>query len=351
MKRLPLVAALILASTTLPRIVRAQAPQRADRPAEAAAPAPAHELRVAAACNASDILTPGAGLQVRSNDSLLIPKRIASRSYLRAEVVGNQAFLYKENVPRFVVFNVPKSAQVISIEAPGCFPQVTTLRPHGEETSNTVDADLEAKSWMARGATGSPDGFTLRIGPAWSSLPARLKSWRWESTDSGAGSFSASDEYVLQGFLSLGLASRHFTFDLDFQMGKSDVSGIEQGGYASGSRAAKAELTSIGLATRFGVRVPLHAVALSAGSGVGFTTSRISLPPNAGSLMEKHVEEKGAHVPLWAQVDLKFSCHFGVSGTLIHTASPSNLVADTFVASLLVQPSAACSTRPGIRWW
>ncbi|MGH7294078.1 MAG: hypothetical protein ACRELB_04050, partial [Polyangiaceae bacterium] len=107
------------------------------------------------------------------------------------------------------------------------------------------------------------------------------------------------------------------------------------------------------LELRIGARLPLRYVALMAGSGVGGSMWISSYKVNTDSVGSGGIASTGLeggliglwHLPLWAEVDLKPVCDFGVQLGAAYNWDPTdpNGGYPMFNASLMWQPAPSCS--------
>ena len=101
---------------------------------------------------------------------------------------------------------------------------------------------------------------------------------------------------------------------------------------------------------RAGVRLPLRYVALMAGSGIGGSMWISSYTPDTGNVVDYDAGLEGNiaflwHVPLWAAIDLKPVCDFGLQVSAAYNWDPTDPGGSypMLNASLMWQPAPACS--------
>ena len=217
--------------------------------------------------------------------------------------------------------------------------------------STTITGRLVVVNPRLCGTVGAPDHLGLVAGVSYGAAPAT------SGTDGEtASSWTASSQRPKGGWLALTWERRYIAAALDWDIGLTSVSGTTTN--IDPMRAPDSSTyTQTGWymrwAGRVGVRLPLHDVALAAGTGLGLELG----VPGHTTLDMPTTEEltarepwRGFFVPVWASVTYKPACNFGVVALASYDVHPLAISSDAVSIGLGVtyQPSSACSEPAGL---
>lgn len=188
------------------------------------------------------------------------------------------------------------------------------------------------------GPTDYPDGAATRLGGFQSSMATKL---HWDN-------FTIDPATAYGLFLGSGVERRHFisAFDLAFALGSfSAEKPVPSTPWTPASTlSGTGTIFASALDFRLGPRLPLGYVALAAGGGLG--ASVIGFIPDSSSTalagINAHVL---ADVPLWASVELKPSCDWGIELQASYQVHPSDTQANQLLvgANFVFENSEACT--------
>jgi hypothetical protein len=205
-----------------------------------------------------------------------------------------------------------------------------------------------------RGPVDAPDGPALALSGTYSTFPTSLTSGPTSNAITPA-TFHLTGSAIGGGDISMGLARRHFVAWLDLGGGGGSYSGRISPHDVPGLTPASGPLTMDGsvftgrLGLRVGARLPLRYVALSAGTGIGGSLWITGSPTIHGNPDTNTSQIEGAHgiwsVPIWAALEVKVACNWGVELRASYDIQPTDTSGDTFLLSggILLEPAGACS--------
>jgi hypothetical protein len=323
-------------------------------------------LRVAAWCaERTSVLTPLEGLRVVLDGKSEPEKALKSNvvTTMGTQTVNNRQVPVVMQDVTDVGFVVPPGPHHLSIQAPDCAPVETDVKLSASHATN-VAADMEVSADSLRGPVGAPAGFAWLIGGYAMGIPRSLLFKPQVNSIDGIGASDGSGaKFGGAGLLGFTYEHRYFTMGLLYGVGSGSFSGVvqnrnpapgESGGPFPFSGSEFQNMVEI----RAGARLPLRYAALAAGGGIGGSmwigsyhvdTSR------AGASAITDVSLEGGidllwHVPLWAAVDLKPFCDWGVQVGGAYNWQPTALDGSYAMvhAALLWQPSPSCARTAGV---
>lgn len=233
----------------------------------------------------------------------------------------------------------------VAIQAPGCalLTQDVAIAP---DRATFISGRLPVDDPRLDGPTGAPNGFGISLGAVMRARPAH------GTTNDLFQSTYAFDQTTLQGgALALSYEHRALAFAVDMAFATGTNSGTSMYQQSTRSTFTGSEYDSR-FGARVGARLPMHEVAFAAGTGVGMdmiisseTTTMQTLALTPSGL------DADLYVPLWAQLTMKPGCSWGATLYASYDVHPAATEesAPSFGASLLFQPSAACSEPSGLR--
>ena len=313
---------------------------------------PPPNLLVSIACAQLPFVTPDTGLRLTVDGKLL---SLGRTDFALSTMLTPHGHEVAVTVPTDVAYAAPPGIHQLRIAAPGCADmnrtvQISPIMPIVLEGSLPTNPNL-------RGPVDAPDSFGFAIGGFYSSFPKVMTSGAVSSVADNPGHYAIDHSTAAGLSLSSGWDWRYVTMRIDGRFGLGSYSGEATPATNLGDPTARpaplsGSLFTSSLAVRIGARLPLHYVALSAGSGIGGSVwtlmgAKIDGDANADT-SNLHGITGIWEVPLWASVDLKPMCDWGVELTGSYDVAPTNLDSNTvtFGAALLWQPSGACSRTP-----
>jgi hypothetical protein len=312
-------------------------------------------LRVTATCaEHRGPLTPADGLRVVLDGKTEPEKPLKTNMSASVQMAQNGKIAVPTLVSSVsdVGFVVPPGPHHLSIQAPDCATIETDVKLSGTHATE-VGADMEVSSDSLKGTVGTPWGFAWVLGGYYSQIPrSALHQGQVISID---GTPAAGG-----GTLGFTYEHRNFTIGVMYSAGYGNFSGVvknptptsgESGGPTAFSGSQFANIVEV----RAGVRLPLRYVALMAGSGIGGSmwitdaTTKLDLTTTSDVTAPQGIEAFW-HLPLWAAIDLKPVCDFGVQLSASYNLQPTSLDASYGMvgASLLWQPSPSCARPSGL---
>ncbi|HEY8089824.1 MAG TPA: hypothetical protein VIF09_18315 [Polyangiaceae bacterium] len=313
-------------------------------------------LRVAALCaEHATVMTPDLGLRVVLDGKADAekPLKMNLMTMMGTQTVNNHTVPVMSQSVTDIGFVVPPGPHHLSIQAPDCASLDTDVKISGSHETD-VSAEMEVSADSLRGPVGAPTGFAWTLGAYGSPLPPALTN-KLKYVQSVNGSSIAYG-----GSLGFTYEHRNFTFGMQYAVGSGSFSGKEfVTGASSGESPGPFPFTGSQfenfLELRIGARLPLRYVALMAGSGVGgsmwisnFKVDTSSVGTTGSSALGLEGGLAGLwHLPLWAAVDFKPVCDFGVQVGAAYNWDPTdpNGSFPMFNASLMWQPAPACSRQ------
>jgi hypothetical protein len=255
-----------------------------------------------------------------------------------------------------VGFIVPAGPHHLSIEAPDCATVETDVKLSATHATS-VTADMEVDAPLLAGPSGAPAGFAWLIGGYGMTIPHSLlyPSTQIQSVDVGFGG---------AGMLGFTYEHRFFTLGMQYGVGSGSFSGQlynskpESSSFYGGPFHFTGSQFQQMVEIRAGARLPLRYGALMAGAGAGGTmwisSYHVDTSNTPSTLTADYTLEGGVnllwHVPLWAAVDLKPFCDWGVQVSGAYNAQPTDMNGSwtMLAASLLWQPSPSCARTAGV---
>jgi hypothetical protein len=315
-------------------------------------------LRVAAFCaERTTPLMPQDGLRVvldgkKEPEKPLHPNFVIT---MGTQTVNNRAVPFVMQDVTDVGFIVPAGPHHLSIEAPDCAPVETDVKLSATHATN-VTADMEVAAETLKGPAGAPAGYAWLIGGYGMQIPRSLL-YQQQVIGVDGSPFGGA------GLLGFTYEHRYFTFGALYGVGAGSFSGqvknnTPQSGESGGPFPFSGSQFQNMVDIRAGVRLPLRYVALMAGSGIGGSmwigsyhvdTSRLPSTTIADVTLEGGVNLLW-HLPLWAAVDLKPFCDWGVQLGGAYNVQPTDMNGSYAMlsASLLWQPSPSCARTAGV---
>jgi hypothetical protein len=307
----------------------------------ARASAAQENLHVAVACGEYPVMYPERGLHV-SVDGVTLQGRIVYASSLYETPHGH---LGVTTAIGDIVFFAPPGAHMLHVDADNC----AAIDRRVEIGSRTnVTGRLEIDNPILRGPSGTPDGFDFAMGAFVSTLPSLVR-----SGTGNQGSYTpmfTTTSASMPGFtVSRGNIHRFFTFLAEESLGFGTQNGVAHDGGYSGQFWRHISYSDTSL--RVGARLPLHNFALSAGSGVALTiwspgaSNGYNLPDPLGA------PEFTVNVPVWAMLDVKPTCNWGLRFTGTLSLNPVVTGETSFMTSAMIfyQPTTSCSESSGVQ--
>jgi hypothetical protein len=315
-------------------------------------------LRIAATCaEHRGVLAPGDGLTVVL-DGKPEPEKPLKANILTSmgtQMVNNVAVQTLFHEVGSVGFIVPPGPHHLTLRAPDCDPVEADVRVSGTHSTD-VTADMDVSSAFLAGPVGVPAGLGLAIGGYYGGIPHSVLYQGQVKTIDGAPTQGG-------GVFELTYDHRFLTLGMLYAVGGGSYSGTVYNptpgsGELPGPFPVHGSQLENLVELRVGGRLPLRYVALSAGSGIGGSmwigtgtvdTSSVPLTSIADAQAPQGVNVLW-HVPLWAAIDLKPACDFGVRLTGAYDWQPTGNGGSFLLvgAELLWQPSPACSRTPGV---
>jgi hypothetical protein len=314
----------------------------------------AGNVRVAAHCaEGNGILTPENGLRLVLDGKSEPEKALKSNtmSVMGSQVVNKQIVPVVNTSVIDVGFLVPPGPHHLSIQAPDCVTVETDAKVSGTHETDVV-ADLEVSSDSLKGPVGAPAGGALLLGGLYGLLPTAL-------TKTGNVTSIDGSPSLVGGVLSYTLERRNLFVGFDYAIARGGFSG-----YVSNGAGATTGTTFTGsqfddeIELRIGARLPLRYLALMAGSGIGGSMWISSYNENQAGLSGQTFDNTGLeggikflwHLPLWAGINLKPTCDFGVQVTTAYNWDPTESAGSypVAMASLMWQPSPSCSRTASV---
>ena len=315
-------------------------------------------LRIAATCaEHKGALTPADGLSVVVDGKAEPEKPLKTNMNASVQMAqnGKVAVPVLVSAVSDVGFILPPGPHHLSILAPDCASVETDVKLSGTHATE-VGADMEVSSESLKGPVGAPWGFAWVLGAYYSQIPSALLH---------QGQISGVDGTPMAGGGTLGFTYEHrnFTIGLMYDAGYGNFSGVLKNPSPTAGESGTASFTGSQFGNivevRAGVRLPLRYVALMAGSGIGgsmwITDATANTYVTGSSTIYDVTAPQGIklfwHLPLWAAIDLKPVCDFGVQISAAYNLDPTSLDASYGMvgAALLWQPSPACARPPGLR--
>ena len=307
-------------------------------------------LRIAATCaEHNTVMTPDEGLRLMLDGKAEPekPLRANMMTMMGTQTVNNRVVPVMVQNVTDVGFLVPPGPHHLSIQAPDCAALETDVKLSGTHETD-VTAEMQVDSGSLMGPVGAPSGFAWTLGAYSSPLPRTLTYVK--NVDGIKGSPTAWG-----GALGFSYEHRNFTFGMQYAVGVGSLAGTTPAQDTSGTNTGQ-NLDFTGsqfeqlIELRIGARLPLRYVALMAGSGVGGSMwiSSYKVNNSATSALEANLEGTLAglwHLPLWAEVDFKPVCDFGVQLGAAYNWDPTdpNGSYPMVNASLMWQPAPSCS--------
>jgi hypothetical protein len=297
-------------------------------------------LHVAVRC-AHELATPDDDLQLRVDG---VPQLGTTEHVQAAPRDPSSAFYYTDDVAGGT-FTLAPGHHRLQIATPDCAPieRDVLISPGG---STTISGRLAVTNPRLLGTVGAPDHLGVIAGFFYAAAPAT------SGTDADKeSSWTASSARPIGGWLGLTFERRYLAAAFDWDIGATDVSGVTTN--IDPQRAAESiAYTQRGWymrwAGRVGARLPLHDVALAAGTGLGLELGM----PEAAQLEMPTMEDLGAReswrgffVPVWGSVTYKPVCDFGFVALASYDVHPFAIGSDavSFAIGATYQPSSACS--------
>ena len=307
-------------------------------------------LRVAVACAENRLVEPGQGLRVTIDDAAtpLTPLRTNALSSLTLD--SDDAPVYLAMVTD-IGFLAPPGTHRVRIEAPDCAPDEREIEISATHAIR-IDGRLAVAKKMLSGPVGAPDGLGLGLGAFTSTFPDSLRAGVKNGT-----SFTIGDASTYGVLLSTTVQHRFFVLGVDTAFGFGSISGTVTPSSSAETYDFSASHMMLSGTLRLGARLPLEYFALLAGSGVGaslWMTTSGSVDSGSSGNSAAAFPPTGAdvlwHVPLWAAVDIKPFCSWGVEVGGSYNVEPTNFDGNTVMlsASLMWQPSSSCSEGSGV---
>jgi hypothetical protein len=312
---------------------------------------PGGDVRVDVRC-ADEWATPDRGLTV-TVDGVSYPA-LGTNGYsdVALLVYHHVATPYLTWTPTDIGFQAPPGPHRIGVGAPGCaaLEQDVTVSPFQPAF---LSGRLPISDDRLAGPTGAPNGFGIAFGAFSFARPAH-----GSSNDLFQTTYAYDATTVQGGSLTMSYERRAFAFASEIAFGTAPISGTSTyGGSVAneppGPFAFAGSEYDTRWAMRFGARLPMHDIALAAGTGIGVdmiirdanqtsSTFTLAMPPSG--------LDGDWFIPLWAQLTIKPSCEWGVQAYAAYDYHPTATgeSAPTFGAGVIYQPSAACSEPAGL---
>lgn len=241
----------------------------------------------------------------------------------------------------------------VQLAVPGCEPSTFDFDADAMHSTH-ASGRLVLDDWWRGGTAGSPNGFGVTIG-AW-----------FQPTPGGAAGdsvFNQSESYdgghtAGGAFISFSRERRYFVTASDVTLAGGSTSGTVTGtggGTVRPSQPFTASVFDNRYQFRIGARLPLHDVALAAGTGVGLewwiTSGQFNPPTNTSGLFAPDGPDATFYLPMWASATIKATCNWGVQALGQYDVHPSSMDTNgfSFGAGIIYQPSASCSEQPGVQ--
>lgn len=311
-------------------------------------------LRVDVAC-ADYAATPERGLAITLDGTPIE----ALRTNGATGIAWSENGPYSVWEPTDIGFLVEPGRHRVTIAAPGCAPTMLDVDAPADH-AELATGRLAIADGALLGPVGAPNGFGLTLGIL--SGPAMNG-----PSDHGIGGFATGYTYdpgntSRSAWIGMSIERRHVAFSIDNLFGYGTTSGTAVQTMTIGPDPDPGPFHFTGdtyqfaMTARFGARIPLHDVALAAGSGIGFQSWFISTKLTDATTTDLFVDppdtiDASWIVPLWAGATIKPSCNWGVQVLAQYDIHPTATQADGLElgAGFLYQPSDACSTAPGVR--
>jgi len=247
--------------------------------------------------------------------------------------------------PTDVGYLVPPGVHRVSITAPGCsaLEQDVHIAPYRPVI---LDGRLPASAALS-GPTDAPDGLGIAFGAF-----TRAQQAHGATNDLFSTSYTFDATTVQGASLAISSQTRALVLAWDVAFGSAPVTGTSR--YQTDAAVAFSGdeyITRFGF--RVGGRIPLHELAVSGGSGIGgdmIITSAQGADKTAFAQAPSGFDGDW-YIPLWTQLTLKPSCNWGATLYASYDFHPTarDESAPAFGASILYEPSAACSEPAGVR--
>ena len=305
-------------------------------------------LRIAVACAENRLVEPSQGLRVTIDDAAtpLTPLRTNALSSLALD--SNDAPVYLAMVTD-IGFLAPPGTHRVRIEAPDCAPDEREIEISATHAIR-IDGRLAVAKKILSGPVGAPDGLGLGLGAFTSTFPDSLRTGVKNGT-----SFTIGDATTDGVILSTTIEHRYFALGVDTALGFGSLSGTLTPTSSTSTYDFTASHMMLSGALRLGARLPLEYVAILAGSGVGAslwmtTSGSVDEPSNTAAAFPPTGADFLWDVPLWAAIEIKPFCSWGVEVGGSYNVEPTNFDGNTVMlnASLLWQPSSSCCEGSGV---
>lgn len=254
--------------------------------------------------------------------------------------------------PTDVGYVVAPGRHHVQIDAPGCASTAFDMDAYADRTQHAVGRLAVADASLG-GPAGAPDGFGLMVGLWHGAVPMGPKA---NDLFGQTAAFDAGHT-TTGGVLSLSAERRHFALAVDLTFADGAVAGEVSGRSLEGNVPTSQPFSGSAYAStsqlRIGGRVPLHEVALEAGSGLGlqwWITSATLAGGLTSGLFAPSGIDGSFYLPLWLGAEIKPACDWGVQVLAQYDVHPMSTDTDDFemMAGVLYQPSASCSEPAGV---
>ncbi|HEY8040693.1 MAG TPA: hypothetical protein VIF15_12900 [Polyangiaceae bacterium] len=315
---------------------------------------PEGNLRVAVHCAEREwIQTPETGLEV------LVDGKAAGEKALKTNIVSTMGVQTVNNTQVPVVLQnatdvgylVHPGDHHLSIRVPDCAPIEADVKVSGTHAVN-VEGDMEVSRDMLKGPVGAPWGGAWLLGAYYSGVPNTV------FTKTGETVTVNGSPAAIGGTLGFTYEHRYFTMGVLYDVGSASYSGhVHNDKPTSGTGSPDADFTGsqfqMLVELRAGARLPLRYVALMGGSGIGGAMWIASATvANSGANVTPPNSLSGTwHLPLWAAVDLKPFCDWGLQVGGAYNFDPTDSAGSYAMlnAGLIWQPNPSCSRTAAVQ--
>ena len=316
-------------------------------------------LRLSIMC-AETWATPDSGLTLTVDGAAVAPQRINGRwsFYADSPISGDD----DDGVdvvdtgevwnPTDVGYLLAPGQHHVQIEAPGCSPAAFDMAAYPDHAQH-ANGRLAVTDWSLMGPVGAPNGWGLVIGGWYGPVPMGPKA---NSIFNQTAAFDAG-RTTTGTIVSFSIERRHLVLAVDDAFASGSTGGTVSGQSISGGGSTTQAFTGSAYFSnsqlRFGARLPLHDLALLAGSGIGlqwWESSATIAGSQTSGLFAPDGMDSSFYVPLWAGVTVKPACSWGFQVMGQYDVHPAATDTDGFdvMGGILFQPSDSCSEPAGV---